>query len=179
MCKVIVTKRYLSPCGPLILGTYGNALCLCDWDYAERRRIIDRRLQQIFGADFEEGDNDVLDRAISQLDEYFSGKRRDFDIPMAFAGKGIKAQVWHELLKIPYGVTACYSDIATRIGRIRAVRAVASAIGANPISIFVPCHRVIGKDGSLTGYAGGLPAKLHLLALEKLFATEVGGDLAP
>lgn len=104
-----------------------------------------------------------------QLDEYFAGERREFDVPLMFAGTEFQKAVWDVLSRIPYGRTETYSELARRIGRPAAVRAIANAVGSNALSILVPCHRVIGADGTLTGYAGyagGLPAKRHLLALE-------------
>lgn len=118
-------------------------------------------------AQTEPGTSAVIESAAAELDEYFAGRRREFSVPVVLAGTAFQRQVWEELLKIPYGETATYADIAVRIGNPKAVRAVATAIGANPISIFVPCHRVVGSDGTLTGYAGGLPAKRYLLTLEK------------
>lgn len=113
----------------------------------------------------------VLREATRQLGEYFAGRRRAFDLPLAPAGTPFQLAVWEALRGIPYGETCSYADIARRIGRPKAMRAVGAANGANPISIVVPCHRVIGADGSLTGYGGGLPRKKKLLALE--------GDSAP
>lgn len=101
-----------------------------------------------------------------QLREYFNGKRRDFDIPLDPAGTDFQRSVWSALRKIPYGRTASYADIARAIGKPKAMRAVGMANGRNPISIVVPCHRVIGADGSLTGYGGGLDRKRTLLNLE-------------
>lgn len=108
----------------------------------------------------------VLKAAKRQLGEYFAGRRRDFDIPLSPKGTAFQLSVWKALRAIPYGKTRSYGDIARKIGRPKAVRAVGAANGANPISIVVPCHRVIGSDGSLTGYGGGLSRKRRLLALE-------------
>jgi methylated-DNA-[protein]-cysteine S-methyltransferase len=102
-----------------------------------------------------------------QLDAYLRGERRTFDIELAPAGTEFQRSVWRALAQIRYGMTATYAQIAQRIGRPRAVRAVGAANGRNPLSIVVPCHRVIGSDGTLTGYAGGLPAKLQLLEIER------------
>lgn len=104
--------------------------------------------------------------AIAQLDEYFAGKRRQFDVPLLFAGTEFQKTVWDTLLTIPFGQTVSYGELARQIGMPKAVRAVANANGANSISIFAPCHRVIGSDGTLTGYGGGLPVKEFLLRLE-------------
>jgi methylated-DNA-[protein]-cysteine S-methyltransferase len=101
-----------------------------------------------------------------QMDEYFAGTRQDFDLQLNARGSGFQKRVWAALVKIPYGETASYGQIAAQLGSPDAARAVGLANGQNPISIIVPCHRVIGADGSLTGYGGGLPAKQFLLSLE-------------
>jgi len=103
---------------------------------------------------------------VKQLDEYFNKKRKIFDLPFDLSGTEFQLKVWNELLKIPYGAVCSYIDIAKRIGNKPAVRAVGSANGKNPISIIIPCHRVIGNDGSLVGYGGGIWRKKYLLELE-------------
>ena len=108
-----------------------------------------------------------LAKAVVQLQEYFGGTRQVFDVPLAPQGTLFQMEVWRVLRTIPYGETQSYADIAERIGRPKAVRAVGAANGRNPLSIFVPCHRVIGKNGSLTGYAGGLAQKSVLLEIEQ------------
>ncbi len=123
------------------------------WSYAE------------LGADWRRGAA-VIEEAQAQLDGYFAGKRRDFTLALAPAGTPFQQRVWEALTKIPYGSVASYSEIAKRIGAPDAVRAVGAANGRNPLPIVVPCHRVIGADGSLTGFGGGLPLKRRLLALE-------------
>jgi methylated-DNA-[protein]-cysteine S-methyltransferase len=102
-----------------------------------------------------------------QLDAYFAGELRDFDLPLAAKGTSFQHAVWDALCAIPYGETVSYAQIAKRIGKPAAMRAVGAANGANPIAIIVPCHRVIGADGSMTGYGGALPAKRLLLDLER------------
>jgi methylated-DNA-[protein]-cysteine S-methyltransferase len=109
----------------------------------------------------------ILGDAIAQLREYFAGKRMSFDLPLDMAGTDFQRSAWRGLLEIPFGGTRTYAEHASRIGRPRAVRAVGAANGQNPIAIIVPCHRLIGADGSLTGFGGGLPAKAWLLALER------------
>lgn len=163
----IVVKEYDAPCGRLVLGAFANRLCLCDWVHGKHREQNEQRLRRILSADFHTGTSSLLDAAALQLDEYFAGQRRRFDIPLLLTGTGFQKKVWQALLEIPYGATVSYSGLAVRIGLPRAVRAVANANGANAISIFAPCHRVIGSDNSLTGYAGGLPAKQYLLGLEQ------------
>lgn len=138
---------------------------MCDWPVEKHRK----RLERMLDAEFVEGSTPVIDRAIAQLDEYFAGLRRQFDIPLLLVGTPFQKSVWTELLAIPYATTISYAELARRIGRPTAVRAVANSNGANALSIFVPCHRVIGADSSLTGYAGGLLAKNYLLNLENSF----------
>lgn len=164
--NIIKIRHYESPCGMLMLGSYGDKLCLCDWQIEQHRDHIDRRLKRMLNAEFEEGTSEVIDKAIKQLDEFFAGQRRIFDIPLLFVGTDFQKTVWNELQKIPFGKTVSYGEMARRIGMPKAVRAVANANGANSMSIFAPCHRVIGSDHSLTGYGGGLDAKRTLLKLE-------------
>lgn len=166
MMGIIKAKSYNSPCGELKLGSFGDKLCLCDWQVEKHRDLVDKRLKRMLNADFEEGTSDVLEKAEAQLDEYFAGKRKEFDVPLLFVGTEFQKTVWQDLLNIPYGQTVSYGEMARRIGRPKSVRAVANANGANSISIFAPCHRVIGSDQSLTGYGGGLVAKRFLLELE-------------
>ncbi len=118
-------------------------------------------------ADFVEGDSAVIRDAVSQLDEYFTGKRKCFDVPLLFVGSDFQKTVWHKLLEIPFGETISYGELASRLGCPKSARAVANANGANAISIFVPCHRVIGSNHRLTGYGGGLSAKQFLLSMEQ------------
>ncbi len=116
---------------------------------------------------------EILRDAVHQVTEYFSGNRRKFDLPLDLQGTEFQQAVWRALLEIPFGATTSYGAIARRISRPKAVRAVGAANGANPISIIVPCHRVIGSDGQLTGYGGGLPAKRCLLIHEGI---DLDGD---
>lgn len=164
---VIVTLRYEAPCGVLLLGAYGDRLCLCDWETGANRERVRNRLRCRLGAEFAEGESPVTDMAAGELDEYFAGRRRKFDVPLLCVGTDFQETVWEALRGIPYGETVSYGELARRIGRPNAVRAVANANGANAVSIFAPCHRVIGSDRSLTGYAGGLAAKEYLTRLER------------
>lgn len=166
MQDTIRIQNYHSPCGVLILGSFGDKLCLCDWQNEERRKLIDGRIQKGLQAGYVDDESEVIRKAIVQLDEYFDRKRNVFDIPLLFVGTEFQKTVWNELLNIPYGTTESYASLSQRLGNPKAIRAVASANGANAISIFVPCHRVIGSNRKLTGYAGGLPAKQLLLELE-------------
>ena len=166
MSNTIYIQPYSSPCGQLLLGSYDNQLCLCDWAVERHRRLVDNRLQRIFKCTYKEKSTDVIDMTRRQLDEYFESKRQAFGVPLLFVGTEFQKKVWQALLAIPYGTTVSYADLARRLGMSQAMRAIANANGANAISIFVPCHRVIGSDGSLTGYGGGLPTKRYLLELE-------------
>ena len=112
----------------------------------------------------------ILARSVSQLDEYFAGKRMEFDLPLDVQGTEFQKSVWKALAKIPYGKTASYRDIAKKVKNEKAVRAVGTANGKNPLCIIIPCHRVIASNGTLGGYSGGLPLKTQLLALEKSLA---------
>ncbi|MEO6264143.1 MAG: methylated-DNA--[protein]-cysteine S-methyltransferase [Luteimonas sp.] len=151
------TSMY-SPVGPLLLAADDEGLCLIEFD--SPRHPATR------GSDWREGDNAVLRDTRTQLDEYFAGTRRGFDLPLAPRGTGFQREVWQALQRIPYGETISYAELATRIGKPSAMRAVGGANGRNPLPIVVPCHRVIGADGSLTGFGGGLPTKRFLLQLE-------------
>lgn len=111
-------------------------------------------------------DDPVLTAAAQQLREYFAGTRRSFDLPLRFVGTPFQQRIWRELLLIPYGETRSYADVARTIGRPTAGRAVGAANGRNPLSIIAPCHRVVGANGALTGFAGGVEIKRRLLALE-------------
>jgi methylated-DNA-[protein]-cysteine S-methyltransferase len=115
-------------------------------------------------------DEAALADVTSQLDEYFAGERRAFDLELDLRGTELQLDVWRRLLEIPYGTTLSYSELARRAGRPDVVRAVGAAVGQTPVPIVVPCHRVIGKDGTLTGYGGGLHRKQTLLELEHLTA---------
>ena len=167
MSPHIVVSDYSSPFGELILGSYDNQLCLCDWRYRKQREAIDRRIMDYLGTGFAEGNSGLLHKAKQQLEEYFRGERKEFDLPLLLAGSDFQRQVWKALLEIPYGKTGTYSGLTEKLGDPLAIRAVAAANGANALAIFVPCHRILGSDGSLTGYAGGVKVKKRLLQLEK------------
>lgn len=166
MPKEITISYYKSPFGELILGSIENKLCLCDWRYRKMRTAVDARLHKHFNTQYLEEGSETIENTIRQLEEYAAGKREHFDIELALAGTVFQNQVWNELKNIPFGKTASYLDLSKKLQNEKAIRAVAAANGANAISIIVPCHRIIGSDGSLVGYAGGLAAKKKLLELE-------------
>ena len=150
-----------TPLGPLTIVLDGDAVSAL---YMTEHRHAPG--PETFGPPADSEDPLVL-RVVSQLDEYFAGDRQEFDLPLAARGTQFQATVWKALQEIPYGMTVTYGELAQRIGSPRASRAVGLANGRNPISIIVPCHRVIGASGDLTGYGGGIERKRALLALEK------------
>lgn len=147
-----------SPVGPLAIAASNDAVIAINFENS--------RHPTEFRSDWSNTENAVLKQAKRELTEYFAGKRRHFDVPTAAAGTEFQRRVWGELARIPFGETRSYLDVATRLGKPSATRAVGAANGRNPISIIVPCHRVIGADGSLTGFGGGMATKRFLLSLE-------------
>lgn len=166
MADKILVRKYETPCGELLLGSFGDRLCLCNWAHEEHPGRIWRRLHSLLGAVVEYSASDLTDEAAAQLSEYFRRERKDFDIPLLFAGTSFQKSVWNALLEIPYGSTMSYAELACCAGFPASVRAAANANGANALSVFVPCHRVICSDGSPGGYGGGAEAKKFLLDLE-------------
>ncbi len=160
-------QYYKTKYADLILGSYQNKLCLLDFRYRKMRTSVDSRLQKGLHAKFIEQDDEILQKTRKQLDEYFNMERKEFDIPLITVGTNFQKSVWKALQKIPYGTTSTYLQLAKDIGDKKAVRAVASANGANSIGIIIPCHRIIGTNGELTGYGGGLALKKRLLKLEQ------------
>lgn len=147
-----------SPVGPLTLVAVGGVLVGLYMD--EQRHLP---ASEMFGVP----DPSPFTEACRQLREYFNGERTEFDLPLALDGTAFQQQVWAGLREIPFGATLSYGQLADRIGRPTAVRAVGLANGRNPIGIVVPCHRVVGSDGGLTGYGGGVERKQYLLAHER------------
>ncbi len=166
MSGIIHTAFFKTGYGELMIGSYDQQLCLCDWRYRKMRTSIDRRIQTGLQAQYVEEDSEVTDETRRQLSGYFAGELTRFDLPLLMIGTGFQKQVWNQLLRIPFGKTESYAGLSEKLGDIKAIRAVASANGANALSIVVPCHRIIGTDGRLTGYAGGLETKRRLLRLE-------------
>jgi methylated-DNA-[protein]-cysteine S-methyltransferase len=163
----IISIAYLKlPIGELILGSFNDQLVLCDWRYRKIRAAIDKRIQKGLDAEFVEQESERVQATKQELNAYFEGKRKAFTIPLLTVGSDFQKSVWEALLEIPYGKTASYLQLSRQLGDPKAIRAVATANGANALSILVPCHRIIGSDGSLVGYAGGLNAKRKLLELE-------------
>jgi methylated-DNA-[protein]-cysteine S-methyltransferase len=153
-----------SPIGRLLLTSNGEALTGLYMDVPARD--AERHAERAVAGGSADPNAEPLPRAVRQLEEYFAGSRRTFDLPLALQGTPFQQRVWRALTEIPYGETWSYGQLAKRIGNPKASRAVGLANGSNPISILVPCHRVIGADGSLTGYGGGMERKQWLLAHE-------------
>jgi len=153
------SKKIKSPVGTLTLVANDEALLAVLWEHEKPNRT---KIREHVAT----SSHRVLDEAERQLGEYFSGARKTFSIKLAFQGTDFQKKVWRALQQIPYGSTASYSELARKIGSSKACRAVGAANGRNPLSIIVPCHRVIGRDGKLTGFAGGLENKAFLVDLE-------------
>lgn len=170
MSEKIITRFFKCEYGELIIGSFENQLCLCDWRYRKMRASIDKRIQGGLQTEYVEGESEIIEETIRQLSAYFAGEATTFDLPLLLVGSDFQKQIWELLLQIPFGKTESYSGLSEKYGDSLAIRAVASANGANAISIIVPCHRIIASDGKLTGYAGGLQTKKKLLKLEKALA---------
>jgi methylated-DNA-[protein]-cysteine S-methyltransferase len=159
MNEIVRWCRIETPLGTVRIVARGEAIAGIWFDGQKYDAVPD--------AAWHESPNDPLLRdAARQLREYFAGRRERFDLALAPQGTAFQKSVWREIAKVPAGRTASYGDLARRIGRPSAARAVGAAVGRNPLSVAVPCHRIVGSDGSLTGYAGGLDRKRALLALE-------------
>jgi len=149
-----------SPVGTLKAAASSTGLVAILWQHDRPRRVV-------LGELLEQQDHPILLQAQSELTEYFAGRRQVFTVPLDLRGTPFQAQVWKALLSIPFGETRSYGQIARQLGHPAATRAVGAANGRNPISIIVPCHRLVGSSGQLTGFAGGLEAKTYLLKLER------------
>ncbi|MDE0937947.1 MAG: methylated-DNA--[protein]-cysteine S-methyltransferase [Mariniblastus sp.] len=163
----INVQYYKTKIGELIQGSYSGKLCLLDFRYRRMRTTVDNRLKKGLNAEFVEQNDDVLSQTRIQLDEYINGDRTCFDIPILMVGTEFQKDVWIALMQVPYGKTNTYLDLAKTINNEKSVRAVASANGANSIALIIPCHRIIGSDGELVGYGGGIQIKKRLLKLEQ------------
>ncbi|RAR48421.1 methylated-DNA--[protein]-cysteine S-methyltransferase [Flavobacterium lacus] len=166
MTSTIAILHYFSPVGELILGDYNNQLCLCDWRYRKLRSEVDNRIQSGLNAVYEERNTSLLEETQRQLSDYFQKKRITFNLPLLLVGTDFQQTVWNALQEIDYGKTQTYLGLAKQLNNPKAIRAVASANGANGLSVVIPCHRIIGSNHELVGYAGGLAAKKKLLELE-------------
>jgi methylated-DNA-[protein]-cysteine S-methyltransferase len=171
-------ERHQTEIGELVLGSFGGKLCLLGFGDREMRIAVDGMIRKKLDAEFVEQSDKVLEQTMKQVDEYLSGNRKEFDMPLLMVGTVFQRRVWKALMRVPYGATYTYGQIAEAIDSPRAVRAVGNANAVNPISIIVPCHRIIGGDGGLVGYGGGLSIKRRLLELERSNLTDRRQDVS-
>lgn len=165
--QVIYLKKIETPVGTMITCAVQEGVCLLEF---EDRRMLSAELKQIsttLKANIVEGDNKHFAKLEQELQDYFSGKLKHFSVPLILTGSDFQKRVWNVLQTIPYGKTRSYKEQAIAVGNIESIRAVAHANGMNKIAIIIPCHRVIGSNGELTGYGGGLWRKKYLLELEQ------------
>lgn len=158
---------YHSPFGPLVLIAHTGKIVYCNWDEDDCRNKESKVLQKVNYNEECDGDMCLLNIAVAQLDEYFSGSRKEFEIPLYLYGTDFQKNIWNKMKKISYGKTITYGQLGKMCGGENFARAVASACGANPLAILVPCHRVVGIGKWSGGYTGGVDKKIKLLELEK------------
>lgn len=165
--ELVMITRILTPLGPMLAGATGQGICLLE--FVDRRMLETqlKRLRKLIGAEFIPGASPHFEQLNLEITEYFEGQRQDFTVPLVLPGTPFQQKVWEALRTIPYGATRSYKEQAEVLGNPSAVRAVAKANGDNRIAIIIPCHRVIGADGKLVGYGGGLWRKQYLLNLER------------
>lgn len=163
---MIITKHITTPLGKMIAGATDEGICLFDFEFRKMMPVIRKRISSFLRDDFVEGEHEHIEQLQQQVNEYFKGDRQQFDLPLLLTGTAFQQKVWEALHTIPYGSTRSYMQQTKVLGDEKAIRAVARANGENCLAIIVPCHRVVGSDGSLTGYAGGLKAKKWLLEHE-------------
>jgi O-6-methylguanine DNA methyltransferase len=167
-----------TPVGKMRIGATDQGICLFDFQYRKSIDSIMKRIETLSGDKFIEGEHPYFEILELQINEYFLGARKEFDLPLHLVGTPFQKSVWQALLQIPYGETRSYKQQSIFLGNEKAIRAVAGANGENGIAIIIPCHRVIGEDGSLTGYGGGLQRKKWLLDLERKYSGKAAqGDL--
>jgi len=164
---MIRTIKITSPLGELLAGATDEGICLLEFNDRKRAQRETKDLIKLLGQPIIEDENEHLTELKKQLAEYFEGSRKEFTVPLVTPGTDFQQEVWKELLLIPFGKTRSYQEQANALDKPDAVRAVANANGMNRISIVIPCHRVIGSNGRLTGYGGGLGRKKWLLDHEK------------
>ncbi len=165
--KILKITPILSPVGTLLAGAVDEGICLLEFTEPNRLETQLLRLRKYFQRELVLGESPFFPILESQLREYFEGKRKEFDLPLVVPGTPFQQKTWEALHLVPYGQTNSYESQALRVGDKNSVRAVAKANGENRIAILIPCHRIIGKNGDLTGYGGGLWRKKYLLELER------------
>ena len=164
---VLYSQTITTPLGQMLITASTRGVCLAEFAGTQRMERESRDLERLFQARTEPGGNEHTAQAAQELSAYFRGERQRFTVALDTPGTDFQRQVWAALRDIPYGTISHYQALAAAIGKPAAVRAVAAANGANRVAILIPCHRIIGKDGTLTGYGGGLPRKAWLLSHER------------
>ena len=172
MMNIVYFDRVPSPLGEIVLASDGDALSGAWFDGQRHQPPIGSAWQR-------RPDLPLLRHAAAELAEYFAGERIVFSVPLAPVGTPVQRDVWRAIASVPYGETIAYCELAARAGRPKSIRAAGAATGRNPLSIIVPCHRIVGADGALTGYAGGLARKRALLALEHAAIGAAAPRVAP
>jgi len=167
---MIFTRIIETPIGNMIAGSTRDGICLLEYTDRKMLNTEYKLLTKYLGMELGEGSTDHIIKLFRQLTEYFDGKRKEFNVPLVLTGTDFQKQVWNELMRIPFGTTRSYTGQAEVVGGSSSVRAVANANGMNKIEIVIPCHRVIGENGHLTGYGGGLWRKKWLLDHEKKYS---------
>jgi AraC family transcriptional regulator of adaptative response/methylated-DNA-[protein]-cysteine methyltransferase len=167
---MITTTKIETELGIMIAGAVKEGICLLEFSDRRMLNAEYKDLARHFNTTIEEGENRHFKNLLKQLREYFEGTRKKFSLPLVTPGSDFQQAVWKELINIPYGTTRSYLEQSVAMGKPDSIRAIANANGMNRISILIPCHRVIGSDGSLTGYGGGLKRKKWLLDHEKKYS---------
>ena len=160
---MIAFTSFQTPLGKMIAGATDAGVCLFDFEYRKSIEAIKKRVEVHVGSSLTTGEHPYFDWLKLEIDEYFKGGRQEFTVPVHLTGTPFQVRVWEALQQIPYGETRTYQQQSVALGNEKAIRAVAGANGENGIAIIIPCHRVVGKNGSLVGYGGGLPRKQWLL----------------
>ncbi|MDQ1353254.1 MAG: methylated-DNA-[protein]-cysteine S-methyltransferase [Acidobacteriota bacterium] len=168
MSLTLLHKEMPSPTGPLLIFVSEKGLCSIEFHNPDRRALLQKRLDRWYSSPrLMDGENDITRLTVGWLEDYFRGKFTDLKIPpLDIRGAEFELQTWKELQKIPVGKTITYGELAARVGKPQGARAVGGCVGRNPVAILIPCHRVIGSDGTLTGFGGGLENKKWLLEHE-------------
>lgn len=167
----MTVSTFNSPLGSIVLSSSLGKLVYCNWDHPSCRIKFEKVMKEIIRKDEKhDEDGELLAQAKKELEEYFTGKRKAFDLPLEFmSATPFQKKIWNLIYEIPYGETISYKGLAERYGNIKAVRAIARACGANPLAVVVPCHRVTGSREETGGYTGGLERKIRLQEIEQTF----------
>lgn len=175
--KVITMTEFATPLGPMLAGATTEGICILEFTNRIKLEKEIAELQTLLNAESIQGRNQHLDQLEIELQEYFDGKRKTFDVPLHTPGNDFSQSVWKTLQEIPYGETCSYKEQADKMNNPKAIRAIATTNGRNRLAIIIPCHRVIGSNGSMTGYAAGIDKKKWLLKFERENSEIPNGNL--